>query len=289
VAAGVVGELLSKGKRVVFVTGAGLSAASGLPVYRHAPDAIWETSLKEWGTRAAFARDARAWWSGYRSRGYESLMTAKPNKGHDAVAAVAQRFPTACVVTQNVDGLHCAVPPQQRVEVHGTAHRLKCINAGCPHASTTTVSAVLAPPLHNPGEITRSSTDVGGGTVADERKAIAAAACEFPDGAVAQTQRQEEDAHGLDPPCCPLCGGPLCAAFLLFDEDYESHAMFEWDKVLKWFADAEAFVFVGTSFAVGDARPHSQPKEGVAANGRKYLLSAPFLQSRFACLPSLCP
>jgi NAD-dependent SIR2 family protein deacetylase len=50
---------------------------------------------------------------------------------------------------------------------------------------------------------------------------------------------------------CQLCGGPLCPAFLLFDENYSSHDVFQWRKVLQWFQEAEAFIFVGTSFAVG--------------------------------------
>lgn len=47
---------------------------SGLPVYRHAPDAIWETSLMEWGTRAAFQQSPSAWWQGFLDRGYVRLF-----------------------------------------------------------------------------------------------------------------------------------------------------------------------------------------------------------------------
>lgn len=57
--------------------------------------------------------------------------------------------------------------------------------------------------------------------------------------------------HGIGVPRCPRCDGPLCPAILQFDEDYESHAVFQWHKAMKWFQEAQAFLFVGTSFAVG--------------------------------------
>lgn len=249
IAADKIGPLLAQGKQVVLVSGAGLSAASGLPVYRHAPDAIWETSLREWGTRAAFASDPVGWWRGYEDRGYARLTSARPNAGHDAVAALTRHYPTMCVVTQNVDGLHWCVPAAQLVEVHGTAHRLKCIASGCPHASTTTLPDLRGRSTHPPGH--DDCGHVNGAAAADVITADGAKPVQR-DEDPKKDHKIDDDGHKYRlPPKCPLCDGPLCAAFLLFDEDYESHTIFQWDKALRWLSEADAFVFVGTSFAVG--------------------------------------
>ena len=49
---------------------------------------------------------------------------------------------------------------------------------------------------------------------------------------------------------CPYCGGPSPPIALLFDEDYDSHSFYDFERIEEWFAEADAVVFVGTSFAV---------------------------------------
>lgn len=60
-----------------------------------------------------------------------------------------------------------------------------------------------------------------------------------------------DQSYVTDPPKCPGCGGFTCPQFLFFDEQYESHDFYQWTKVTQWLDTADAFVFVGTSFAVG--------------------------------------
>lgn len=192
---------------VLVITGAGISTASGLPVYRHAPDAIWETSMVEWGTREAFLRDPSVWWAGYLDRGYESFRNGRTsNAAHAALAKLARAVPSLKVVTQNVDGLHDGCPPEQLVEVHGRLGLLKCVAEGCQYAQHESL------PLRG-GQVDQSYID--------------------------------------SPPRCPGCDGFIMTQFLCFDEQYESHDHYQWQRVIKWIDTASVFLFIGTSFAVG--------------------------------------
>ncbi len=115
-----------RGARVVTVlTGAGISADSGVPTFRGA-DGLWRNfRAEELATPAAFARDPRLIWEWYNWR-REIIATKQPNPAHFAVADMERRFEGFWLVTQNVDGLHRAAGSQQLSEIHGNIWQVRC-------------------------------------------------------------------------------------------------------------------------------------------------------------------
>lgn len=112
-------------ERIVFFTGAGMSAESGVPTYR-GKGGIWkEYNYEEYACQRAFDRDpARVWeFHNYR-RGIVSRC--EPNEGHRIIARVLQASPGASVVTQNIDGLHQLAGATRVTELHGSLWRLRC-------------------------------------------------------------------------------------------------------------------------------------------------------------------
>ena len=112
-------------------------------MYRNAPDAIWETSLVEWGMRAAFQHSASEWWQGYLDRGYESFKGKAANLAHKGLERLTAACPSVKLITQNVDGLHSGCPQDQLVEVHGRLGLLKCITDGLVDARAGARAPVL--------------------------------------------------------------------------------------------------------------------------------------------------
>ena len=118
-------ELL-RGRRWVALTGAGISTDSGIPDYR-GPGAAPASPMQY----ADFVRDPEArrrYWA--RSLlGFRSFGAARPNAGHRALAALAQRG-LATVITQNVDGLHQAAGSASVIDLHGRIDRVRCLACG---------------------------------------------------------------------------------------------------------------------------------------------------------------
>ncbi|MFQ3652321.1 MAG: Sir2 family NAD-dependent protein deacetylase, partial [Gemmataceae bacterium] len=99
-------ELLRAARRVAVLTGAGISAESGVPTFRGA-GGLWEGyRVEEVATPQAFARDPRLVWRFYNLRRH-ALRRIEPNDGHRALAALEARLGTGfTLITQNIDGLH---------------------------------------------------------------------------------------------------------------------------------------------------------------------------------------
>jgi NAD-dependent deacetylase len=121
-------DLLRGAARVVVLTGAGISAESGVPTFRGA-DGLWKTHRAEdLATPEAFARDPRLVWEWYGWR-REVVAACMPNAAHVALAGATRERPGMRIVTQNVDGLHAmaggggATPP---LELHGSLFRSRC-------------------------------------------------------------------------------------------------------------------------------------------------------------------
>lgn len=123
--------LLEGAERVLVLTGAGISAESGVPTFRGA-DGLWQNHRpEELATPDAFRRDPRLVWEWYGWR-RERIGACRPNPGHRALARwLAERGPTATLATQNVDGLHALAaeewgeaPPL--LELHGSLFRTRC-------------------------------------------------------------------------------------------------------------------------------------------------------------------
>ncbi len=113
---------------VVALTGAGISAESGIPTFR-GQDGWWGTLRPEQlATPEAFAEDpVRVWaWYDHRRR---KIAEAVPNAGHRALADLEGRHPLSRIVTQNVDGLHARAGSKRLVELHGDIWRVRC--TGC--------------------------------------------------------------------------------------------------------------------------------------------------------------
>ena len=111
------------------MTGAGISAESGVPTFR-GTDGLWRTySATDLATPEAFARNPGLVWQWYRWR-QEIIGRAQPNAGHLALARLQARIPGFTLVTQNVDGLHRRAGSTQVVELHGNIWRTRCTE-GC--------------------------------------------------------------------------------------------------------------------------------------------------------------
>ncbi|HVG24773.1 MAG TPA: Sir2 family NAD-dependent protein deacetylase [Thermoanaerobaculia bacterium] len=108
-------------RRVVVLTGAGVSADSGIPTFRGA-GGLWRNFRpEELATPEAFRRDPMLVWEWYEWR-RKLIRAAKPNAAHEALA----RLPAAVVVTQNVDGLHARAGSADVVELHGNILCVRC-------------------------------------------------------------------------------------------------------------------------------------------------------------------
>jgi NAD-dependent deacetylase len=123
---------LRAGRPLAVLTGAGVSAESGLPTFR-GPGGIWEGErAEELATPGAFARDPVKVWRFYSWR-REKLRAARPNEAHLALARLEATLPRMTLITQNVDGLHAAAGSRHPIELHGSLLRDRC--SGCGHVS----------------------------------------------------------------------------------------------------------------------------------------------------------
>jgi NAD-dependent deacetylase len=122
-------DWLRLAERVCVLTGAGVSAESGVPTFR-ASDGLWEGHrIEDVASPEGFDRDPLLVWQFYNAR-RANVKTVKPNPGHfalrDLEARWGERF---TLVTQNVDGLHIAAGNKNVLEVHGSLYRTRCL--GC--------------------------------------------------------------------------------------------------------------------------------------------------------------
>lgn len=123
---------LRAGRPLAVLTGAGVSAESGLPTFRGA-GGIWEGErAEELATPGAFARDPVKVWRFYSWR-REMVRAARPNDAHLALARLEATLSRMTLITQNVDGLHRAAGSRRPIELHGSLLRDRC--AGCGHVS----------------------------------------------------------------------------------------------------------------------------------------------------------
>lgn len=119
-------EALKWASKVAVLTGAGVSAESGVPTFR-ASDGLWEGHrIEDVATPMGFARDPDLVWRFYNGRRV-NVATVQPNAGHRALVELEKRFTkNFTLITQNVDGLHQTAGSQNVLEIHGSLRRTKC-------------------------------------------------------------------------------------------------------------------------------------------------------------------
>lgn len=112
------------------LTGAGISAESGVPTFREAQTGLWaKFDPLELATPEAFARDPELVWRWYRWR-RELVARAEPNAGHRALADLQALVPRLTLVTQNVDGMHQRAGSRDVIEFHGNLFTDRCFADG---------------------------------------------------------------------------------------------------------------------------------------------------------------
>jgi NAD-dependent deacetylase len=119
-------RLLRAARHVCVLTGAGISAESGIPTFRDALTGLWARFRPEdLATPEAFERNPQFVWEWYESR-REQVLRTEPNAGHRALVELAARVPRFTLVTQNVDGLHQRAGSTGVIEYHGNILRDRC-------------------------------------------------------------------------------------------------------------------------------------------------------------------
>ena len=122
--------LVANARRITVLTGAGISAESGIPTFRDSLTGLWSRFRPEdLATPEAFERDPQTVWEWYAWR-RQGVASAQPNAGHEALAAIERKAGEFLLVTQNVDGLHGRAGSRNLVELHGNIARNKCAAEG---------------------------------------------------------------------------------------------------------------------------------------------------------------
>jgi NAD-dependent deacetylase len=122
-------SLLAAARSIVVLTGAGISAESGVPTFRAAGGLWRQFRAEDLATPEAFANDPRLVWEWYEWR-RQKIAPAAPNLGHFALVTLEKRAPELTLITQNVDGLHPAAGTRNLLEIHGNLWRTRCLSCG---------------------------------------------------------------------------------------------------------------------------------------------------------------
>ena len=138
-------------KKIVFVTGAGISQESGIPTFR-GKDGLWRNyDAMKLSTIDAFYDDPKLVWEWYNERRH-NIFSADPNQGHKAIAEL-EKFADVVVLTQNIDGLHQKAGSRNVLELHGSIVKIKC--TVCDFNDEIMVDFSENPPLCKCGNILR--------------------------------------------------------------------------------------------------------------------------------------
>ena len=198
--------------RLTVLTGAGISAESGIPTFR-GPEGYWTVGSREYrpeemATQAMFSRDPWEVWAWYLYR-RTVCAGAVPNDGHRAVVAMEALFEDRFrLITQNVDGLHLTAGNSdvRTYQIHGNLNFMRCAR-GCCHT--------LFP---------------------------------FPDEVEYKAKNQPVTRKEKELLRCPRCGGLSRPHVLWFDECYDE-ALFQAETAFQWAATTDLLLVVGTAGA----------------------------------------
>ncbi len=148
-------EVMADAGAVVVLTGAGVSAESGVPTFR-GEDGLWRNfRAEELATPGAFARDPKLVWEWYQWR-RELVAACKPNAAHEFIARLEREHGgDFLLVTQNVDGLHRLAGSTKLVEVHGDIWQVRCTSCGSSREDRTLPFPELPPKCDECGGLLR--------------------------------------------------------------------------------------------------------------------------------------
>ena len=122
-------ELVAGARHGVALTGAGISAESGIPTFR-GEGGLWrQYDPVKVATLDRFLADPAEYWKVARERG-PAVLTARPNAGHQALAELEAAGHITTLVTQNTDGLHKDAGSKNVIELHGTGRNVRCLSCG---------------------------------------------------------------------------------------------------------------------------------------------------------------
>ena len=133
-------DALRSARHVVILTGAGVSAESGIATFRDRLSGLWaKFDPADLATPEAFRRDPALVWGWYEWRRMQ-ILKAQPNSAHRAIAEMARRVPAMTLVTQNVDDLHQRAGSENVIHLHGQIAAPYCERCRRPHAVANTVA-----------------------------------------------------------------------------------------------------------------------------------------------------
>jgi NAD-dependent deacetylase len=152
-------------RRVVVLTGAGISTESGIPDFR-GPQGVWTThpAAEKQSTLQHYLSDPQVRQAAWRSRMAHPAWTAQPNRGHRALVELERRGKLHALITQNIDELHqiAGNSAARLIEVHGTMRRVRCWGCGERTPMQDVLERVRAgeadPPCRRCGGILKSDT-----------------------------------------------------------------------------------------------------------------------------------
>lgn len=150
--------LLRRPGAMAVLTGAGVSAGSGVPTFR-GPGGLWRSHRPEdLATPEAFARDPVMVWEWYDWR-RQRIAAAAPNAAHDVLARWSRRWPGVTLVTQNVDGLHERAGSRGVLRLHGSIWHVRCAEGCAPGQTSWRLDdaplTTLPPPCRHCGGVAR--------------------------------------------------------------------------------------------------------------------------------------
>ncbi|AWT55463.1 NAD-dependent protein deacetylase [Mycolicibacterium smegmatis] len=215
---------LLQGRRIVALTGAGMSTDSGIPDYR-GPDSPPSNPM----TIQQFTSDPvfrQRYWA-RNHVGWRHMDQTQPNAGHRALAAMEASGVVAGVITQNVDLLHTKAGSREVINLHGTYAQVVCLNPDCGHTMSRAALAVMLEEA-NPGFLERAES-VGGIAVAPDADAMITDTASF---------------VVVD---CPMCGGMLKPDIVYFGDSVPKTRV---EQAYSMVDGADALLVAGSSLTV---------------------------------------
>lgn len=139
-------EIIGTASAIACLTGAGVSAESGVPTFRDAQSGLWSTfDPLRLASQDGFADDPGLVWRWYMAR-LAGVEKALPNPGHFALAELARRSPGFVLITQNVDDLHERAGSGDVIHLHGNIARFHCNRCGREHSLQAEERSASQPP-----------------------------------------------------------------------------------------------------------------------------------------------